>query len=303
MPATAGGIEKIHFLIPGGAGGGWDGTARGTGEALTKSGLIKSATYENMSGGGGGKAIGYLIENSSSNHGTLMVNSTPIVIRSLTKVFPQNFRDLTLISGTIGDYAALVVSTGSPLKNFDDLVKAYRSDPSSVAVGGGSVPGGMDHLVAAMAFQAAGADPTRVKYIPFDAGGKAMAALLSGEIDALSTGFSEAVAMEKAGEVRIIGVTSEERISAAPNAPTLKEQGYDATFVNWRGFFASPDLPSNKRRAYIEVLGKMYNTPEWEAVRARNGWVNIYNPGDKFMDFLVGQEQVIGDLMRQLGFL
>ena len=109
--------------------------------------------------------------------------------------------------------------------------------------------------------------------------------------------------MEKAGEVRIIGVTSEERISAAPNAPTLKEQGYDATFVNWRGFFASPDLPSNKRRAYIEVLGKMYNTPEWEAVRARNGWVNIYNPGDKFMDFLVGQEQVIGDLMRQLGFL
>ena len=80
-------INKIHFLIPGGAGGGWDGTARGTGEALTKSGLIDSATYENMSGGGGGKAIGYLIENSKSNHGTLMVNSTPIVIRSLTKVF------------------------------------------------------------------------------------------------------------------------------------------------------------------------------------------------------------------------
>ena len=63
-------IKKIHFLIPGGAGGGWDGTARGTGEALTKAGLIGSATYENMSGGGGGKAIGYLIENSKSNHGT-----------------------------------------------------------------------------------------------------------------------------------------------------------------------------------------------------------------------------------------
>ena len=74
-------IKKIHFLIPGGAGGGWDGTARGTGEALTKAGLIDSATFENMSGGGGGKAIGYLIENSKSNHGTLMVNSTPIVIR------------------------------------------------------------------------------------------------------------------------------------------------------------------------------------------------------------------------------
>ena len=296
-------INKIHFLIPGGAGGGWDGTARGTGEALTKSGLIDSATYENMSGGGGGKAIGYLIENSKSNHGTLMVNSTPIVIRSLTKVFPQNFRDLTLISGTIGDYAALVVNSGSSLGNFGELVKAYKKNPSDVAIGGGSVPGGMDHLVAAMAFKAAGADPTKVKYIPFDAGGKAMAALLSGEIDALSTGFSEAVALEKAGKVRIIGVTSDERVPAAPNAPTLKEQGYDAAFVNWRGFFAAPDLPSNKRRAYIEVLGKMYNTPEWEKVRARNGWVNIHNPGDSFMDFLSSQEEVIGNLMRELGFL
>ena len=91
-------VDSIHFLIPGGAGGGWDGTARGTGEALTKAGLVGSASYENMSGGGGGKAIGYLIENASSNHGTLMVNSTPIVIRSLVGRFPHNFRDLTLVA-------------------------------------------------------------------------------------------------------------------------------------------------------------------------------------------------------------
>ena len=256
-----------------------------------------------MSGGGGGKTIGYLIENSKSNHGTLMVNSTPIVIRSLTKVFPQNFRDLTLIAGTIGDYAALVVPAGSSYRNFKDLVSAYKKNPESVAIAGGSAPGSMDHLVPAMAFKASGADPTAVKYLPFDAGGKAMAALLSGEADALSTGFSEAVAMEKAGKVRMIAVTSPERVDAAPNVPTLIEQGYDVTFVNWRGFFASPDLPSNMRKAYIKVLGEMYSTPEWEKVRARNGWVNIYNPGDKFMGFLAQQEKVIGDLMRELGFL
>ena len=51
-------IDSIHFLIPGGAGGGWDGTARGTGDVLTRSGLVGNASYENMSGGGGGKAIG-----------------------------------------------------------------------------------------------------------------------------------------------------------------------------------------------------------------------------------------------------
>ena len=263
-PVFAGGhqvVESIHFLIPGGAGGGWDGTARGTGEALTNAGLVGSASFENMSGGGGGKAIGYLIENAESNHGTLMVNSTPIVIRSLTGVFPHNFRDLTLVAGTIGDYAALVVGKDSPLNSMGDLMGAYRADPSGTAIGGGSVPGGMDHLVAAMVMQAAGEDPTAVKYIPYDAGGDAMAALLSGEINALSTGFSEAVALAQAGEVKILGVTSDARVPAYDSAPTMKEQGIDTSFVNWRGFFAAPGLPSDTLAAYQDALTKMYETP------------------------------------------
>ncbi len=296
-------IDSIHFLIPGGAGGGWDGTARGTGEALTKSGLIGKASFENMSGGGGGKAIGYLIENAKSNQDTLMVNSTPIVIRSLTGVFPQSFRDLTMVAGTIGDYAAFVVSKNSDFKDFGDVVKAFEKNPKKVAIGGGSVPGGMDHLVPAMAFKAAGQNPIDVKYIAYDAGGKAMAALLSGEITVLSTGFSEAVALADAGEVRIIAVTSDKRVSAAPKAKTFIEQGYDVQFVNWRGFFAAPGTSDAKRDAYVAALTEMYDTPEWEEVRARNGWVNIFNPGSDFAAFLEDQEKVIGDLMKELGFL
>jgi len=296
-------LDKLHFLIPGGAGGGWDGTARGTGEALTKGGLVGTASYENMSGGGGGKAIGYLIENAESLDDTLMVNSTPIVIRSLTGVFPHNFRDLTLVAGTIGDYAALVVAKDSPISSMDEFLAAYREDPRGTAVGGGSVPGGMDHLVAAMVMQSAGEDPTALKYIPYDAGGKAMAALLSGEIKALSTGFSEAIALAEAGEVKILGVTADERVPAYDSAPTMSEQGLDTTFVNWRGFFGAPGLAEDKVAAYQDALAKMYDTPEWEEVRARNGWVNIHNSGDEFKAFLEGQEKVIGDLMKQLGFL
>jgi putative tricarboxylic transport membrane protein len=293
----------VHFIIPGGAGGGWDGTARGTGEALTKSGLVGSASYENMSGGGGGKAIGFMIENADSQHGTMMVNSTPIVIRSLTGVFPHNFRDLTLVAGTIGDYAAIVVNKDSSLDTMTDLIAAYDANPNSTAIGGGSVPGGMDHLVAAMVMEAAGKDALNVKYIAYDAGGKAMAALLSGEIAALSTGFSEAVALAQAGEVKILGVTSDARVDAFADAPTMKEQGIDTNFVNWRGFFAAPGLPVDKLAAYQDALAKMYDTPEWEEVRSRNGWVNIHNSGDAFRTFLEGQEKVIGDLMKKLGFL
>jgi len=296
-------MDAVHFLIPGGAGGGWDGTARGTGEALVNSGLVGTATFENMSGGGSGVAIGNLIENAASSHGTLMVNSTPIVIRALTGEISQSFRDLTLVAGTVGDYAALVVAADSPINSMEDALASYRENAMDFAIGGGSVPGGMDHLVAAIVMQAAGEDPTAFNYIGYDAGGEAMAGLLSGEIDALSTGFSEAVALAEQGEVRILGVTAPERVPAFRDAPTFAEQGIDAQFVNWRGFFAAPGLPEEQLTAYQNMLAAMMETPEWEEVRSRLGLVNIFRPGDEFKTFLEGQEKQIGDLMQELGFL
>ncbi|MGB1025162.1 MAG: tripartite tricarboxylate transporter substrate binding protein, partial [Rhodospirillaceae bacterium] len=289
--------------IPGGAGGGWDGTARGTGEALTGSGLVGNASFENMSGGGGGKAIAHLIETADQADNTLMVNSTPIVIRSLQGVFPQSFRDLTPVAGTIGDYAALVVNTDSDIADFRQLVARYRGAADQVAIGGGSVAGGMDHLVAAMVMKAAGANPQEVKYVPYDAGGKAMAGLLSKEIQALSTGFSEAVEMSKQGQVRILCVTAPERVGTMADVPTCTEEGAEAVFVNWRGFFGPPGLSEEKKQAYIDTFNKMYDTPEWATVRDRNGWVDIYNPGADFITFLEAQEKEVGDLMKELGFL
>ncbi len=296
-------VESIHFLIPGGAGGGWDGTARGTGEALMKANLIENASFENMSGGGGGKAIAHLIETAEQNKDTLMVNSTPIVIRSLSGVFPQSFRDLTPIAATIGDYAAFVVPSDSKFQTFNEVVEAFKENPRAIAVAGGSSRGGMDHLVAALAFKAAGANPRAVKYIAYDAGGKAMAGLLSGESQILSTGFSEALNLANAGEVRILAMTGNERSSAAPNVPTLKELGFDATFINWRGFFAAPGLEQAKIDDYAAIFQKMYDTEAWQNVRDKNGWTEIFKPKDEFVSFLTAQELEIKNLMTELGFL
>lgn len=296
-------VDDIHFLIPGGAGGGWDGTARGVGEALTKSGLIDTASFENLSGGGGGKAIANLIEKADQSHGTLMVNSTPIVISSLSKVFPQSFRDLTPIAAVIGDYGAFVVPTSSKYENFTDVVNDFNANPRSVSIAGGSARGSMDHLVAAMAFKAAGGDARRLKYVAYDAGGTAMAGILSGEAQLLSTGFSEAVALANAGEVRILAITGDERSNTAPDVPTLKELGYDASFVNWRGFFGAPGLSDKAANEYADLLSNMYDTAEWQVVRDRNGWSEVFKPRAEFVTFLENQETVIGDLMRELGFL
>jgi len=299
-------MEKIHFVIGGGAGGGWDGTARGTGEALTKSGMLKSASFENMSGGGGGKALAFMINTQPKN--TVLVQSTPLVLRSITRHEGYvsgsgvlSYKDVTPIAGVIGDYGAIAVAKDSPYKNFKDVVDAYKKNPSSIKMAGGSVRGSMDHLIGALAFQAAGANPNDVAYIPYDAGGKALAGLLSGETQIISTGLGEL--MGARDQVRIIGITAPSRIADAPDAPTLKEQGYDVQFVNWRGFFGPPNMSNKDKKALSTMLGKVMKTPEWEAVRKRNAWVNIYNSDKDFVKFLDAQTVEMTALMKKLGVI
>ncbi len=284
-------VEKLHFLIGGGAGGGWDGTARGTGEALTKAGFLKSASFENMSGGGGGKALAYLINNAPKD--TVLVQSTPLVLRSITRhkgyvkgTGTLSYKDVKPIAGVIGDYGAIVVAKNSPIKNFKDAVDQYQKDPKSIKMAGGSVRGSMDHLIGALAFQAAGANPNDVIYVPYDAGGKALAGLMGAR-----------------DQVRIIGITAPERVGDAPEAPTLKEQGYDVQFVNWRGFFAPKSMSMSDYNKISKMLGDVQKTPEWEAVRKRNAWVNIYNPGSKFDAFLEKQTVEMTALMKKLGVI
>jgi len=306
ISSTSFAIDKLHFLIGGGAGGGWDGTARGTGEALTKAGFLKSASFENMSGGGGGKALSFLINTKPEN--TVLVQSTPLVLRSITrhKGYVKgddvlSYKDVVPIAGVIGDYGAIAVAKDSPFKTFSDVVAAYNKDPKSVKMAGGSVRGSMDHLIGALAFQVAGADPNNVVYVPYDAGGKALAGLLSGETQILSTGLGEV--MGARDQVNIIGITAPERVADAPDVPTLKEQGFDVQFVNWRGFFGPPGMSSSMKDEIAKMLGDVQKTPEWETVRKRNAWVNIYNPGDKFISFLEKQTVEMTALMKKLGVI
>ena len=306
ISSTSFAVDKLHFVIGGGAGGGWDGTARGTGEALTKAGMLKSASFENMSGGGGGKALSYIINSKPEN--TVLVQSTPLVLRSITrhKGYVKgsgvlSYKDVKPIAGVIGDYGAIAVAKNSPYKNFKDVVNAYNADPKSIKMAGGSVRGSMDHLIGALAFKKAGANPNNVVYVPYDAGGKALAGLLSGETQIISTGLGEL--MGARDQVRIIGITAPKRVGDAPEVPTLKEQGYNVQFVNWRGFFAPKSMSGGDVKKIAKMLGDVQKTPEWETVRKRNAWVNIYNPGSKFDSFLKKQTKEMTKLMQELGVI
>lgn len=301
--AVASGAERIHFLIPGGAGGGWDTTARGVGETLARSGIIRVASYENQSGGGGARALAYLIETAGRQEDTLMISSSSIILRSLRKMYPQSFHDLTPVASVVVDYGAFVVKADSPYHDWHDLIDEFSANPRRVNVAGGSSRASMDHVVAALAFSKSGVDAKQLKYIPYNAGGHAMVGLLSGETQVLSTGLSEAIALAEQGEVRILAITSPERLERFPGIRTLAEQGVPAVFANWRGFFAAPGATAVQLEQFESALSRMYATDEWRVIRDNRGWTDFYLSGDDFSAFLEAQEKEMQELLDELGLL
>jgi len=295
--------ERIHIIIPGGAGGGWDTTARSVGDALSRTGIVGNASFENLSGGDGSKAIAHLIETADRQTNTLMITSTPIILRSLKNIFPQSYTDLTPVSTVIADYGAFVVRTDSPYQSWNDVIEHARKNPRKVNVAGGSAKGSMDHVVAALAYKKSGLDPKSLKYIPYNAGAKALVGLLSGETQVLSTGLSEVLALAKQGEVRILASTAPQRIEAAPDIPTLKELNIDMEFTNWRGFFAAPNMGESQIAEFHLLFEAMYQREEWQKIRVSRGWNDLYIKGDNFKSFLKQQGKELKLLLEELGFL
>jgi len=297
--------SKIRIIVPGGPGGGWDTTARETAKVLMETGSIKAINIQNIPGAGGGKGIKTLINEGKGRNNLILVNSTPILLRHLNKTFPESFRDLTPLAATIADFQAIAVRADSPYKTLKDLGDAIRKNPGKIAIAGGSSPGSMDHLSTAMVFEGGKISWRDWNYIPAaKGGGDAMTMLLASKhIAALSTGASEVIGQMEAGKIRVLCVTSPKRIGSLKDVPTAIEEGFDATFTNWRGFFGPPGMKKAVRDAYAGKFGDMQKTSQWEAVRARYGWANNYIPGDDFYAFLEKEEGKMKTMLTDMGFI
>ena len=152
-----------------------------------------------------------------------------------------------------------------------DLVAKLKADPGAVSWGGGSA-GGTDHITAGLIAKAVGVDPTKVNYIAFSGGGEALAAMLGSQVTVGISGYGEfADRRSKAGTLRLIGVSSAERI-AGIDAPTFKEGGVDVSIQNWRMVAAAPG--SHRRaegRRSSPTSRRWSSPPAWQKILADQG--------------------------------
>lgn len=292
-------ISDLRIMVPNSPGGGYDITARTAAKVMEDGDITSGTEVFNLEGAGGTVGLARIV-NEKGNGDLTMLMGLGVVGASYTYESDATLTETTPIAKLIEEYGAIMVPKDSPFRTIDDLVKAWKADPGSLSVGGGSSPGGPDHLLPMQLAEAVGIDPKDVRFVSYDGGGDLLPALLGDKIDFATSGAGEFKDQIENGDIRVLATSGEERTDGI-DAPTLKESGIDLVFTNWRGVVAPPGITDEQRRRLVDALTEMHDTQDWKDALEANSWADAFETGDDFGDFIEAQDERVADTLGELG--
>ncbi|WP_304619170.1 Bug family tripartite tricarboxylate transporter substrate binding protein [Paracoccus sediminilitoris] len=293
-------------IAPANPGGGWDFTCRQIGRIMTELGLVPNMVQvTNLAGAGGGVAFTQVVSKRSDDPAVFVAASSATTTRLAQNAFAGATADQVRWVGSIGgDPGVIVVAKDSPYQNLTDLIDAVKEDPSQVAFAGGSAVGGFDHLKVLMTLDKAGFDDAKaIKYIGLDGGADAITQTVGGFAQAMTGDMSEITGFIKSGDVRPVAVLSEERVEGFEDVPTAKEQGVDIVAMNWRGIYVPKDISDEDYQKWVDMLGKVAESEQWQTVMTENGLAPYTILGADFETFIDENIAEIQDVSKEIGIL
>ncbi|MFK8254136.1 tripartite tricarboxylate transporter substrate binding protein [Ancylobacter terrae] len=291
--------QEFSIIAPAAPGGGWDQTARAMQAALQANGIAKNVQVMNIPGAGGTVGLAQFVAQSTGNPNAFILGGYGMVAPIIANKTAVSLKDVTPIARLTGENEVIVVPPSSPFKTLADLVAALKENPGAVSWAGGSA-GGIDHVAASLIAKAVGVDPTKVNYVAFSGGGEALSAILGGQVSVGISGTGEFEALIRAGKLRALGVTAATRIPTV-DAPTLKEQGVDVDFQNWRMVAAAPGLTPAQKLAVTEAMTRMVQSEDWKKTLAAKGWQDTFLAGEAFDRFLAAEIAQTETVLKDLG--
>jgi putative tricarboxylic transport membrane protein len=298
-PAHAQSLDQLRLIAPAAPGGGWDQTARVMQQALQREGIAHLAPVENIPGAAGTIGLARFIGNERGRGDVLLVSGLIMLGGIVTHQSPVTLRDVVPIARLTGEYEVIAVPAASPFHSLQDLIAAFKAQPGSISWGGGSA-GGSDQILAGLVADAVGVDPKRVNYIAFSGGGESLSAILGGAVSVGINGFAEFAPQLEAGTLRAIAISSAERLSGV-DIPTLREQGVDIEFENWRSLVAPPGITPADRRRLESAVRAMVHSPTWRESLTRYRWLDRYLDGDAFARLVDAEEARVRVILKKLG--
>ena len=234
--------RAITMIVPFPPGGLADLVARPVAEAMSRE-LGQPVVIENKAGAGGGIGMSQAAKAKPDGYTVLMALSSLTVIPEADVVLarPAMFAlsDLRPIARFTADPTVLAVRADSPWKTVQQFVDDAKKRPSAINYGSSGSYGTM-HVPMEILSQNAG---IKMTHVPFTGAGPAVLALLGGQIDAVSSGPATVLQQVKAGKLRVLGHWGTAQLAALPDAPSLKDAGYNAEYAQWSGLFIPAGVP------------------------------------------------------------
>jgi putative tricarboxylic transport membrane protein len=292
---------ELKIMAPAAPGGGWDQTARSMQQALVTEKIVRSAQVVNVPGAGGTVGLAQFVNAAKGDGNQLMINGFVMVGAILMNKAPVTLDQVTPIARLTEETQVIVVPANSPIKTAKDLAEAIKRDVAKVTFAGGSA-GGVDHIMAALFVGEAGADASKVNYIPFSGGGESLAAILGSKVTAGISGYGEYEGQIKSGRLRAIGVTSPQRLPGI-DVPTFKEQGIDLVLTNWRSVMAPPGITDEQKKTLVDLVDRMAKSAAWKGILKQKGWDDAYLAGDDFVTFLKQEQERVNSVLKSVGLV
>lgn len=278
--------KPIEFNVHTSPGGGTDQFARVVGDLLMREKIFpQPVIVSNRPGGSGGVAFNYIKGKRGDPHAVLVMATGSFLAAAMRKELDLGLENFTPLVSFALDPQAIAVAPDSKFRNIRELIEAGRKEPNTITASVSSATG-TARLLLYIIERETGA---KFKYVSFKSGSEATLAVAGGHINFTPENLSEMLSLVETKKLRVIAVTGEKRLLAVPDAPTMKEVGYNVVLGTGRGFVMPAGVPKEAAAAMEAALKRVHDSAGWKEFAARNNFEDMWLNSADFAKLLAAQ--------------
>lgn len=286
-------------IVAGSIGGGWDLTARAIQDVLMSEKLIDGDIRVLNKIGAGGE-LGWKYTKQQKDH-VLAINSSLLITNHLLGQSKLTYQDFTPIAILATEWEVVIVSKDSSIISAKSLMENLKETPHDNKIGVSPRLGNDDQLSFVLASKQAGVQPEELDFFIYESSAQVVDALLNKQIDVATMTLAEAKKYYDLNQVKMLVISSDERLTELPEITTWSEEGFDLVFEHWRGIMGPPNMTKDEIHFWDMTIEKMVRTEEWQQTLQKYMWKDFYKNSSETSKFLEEQGKMYESLMKVNG--
>jgi putative tricarboxylic transport membrane protein len=290
--------KPIEFVVHVTPGGGTDVFARLVTEIMTRDKLVtQPLVVLNRPGGAGVVAFTYIKTKRGDPHTVLTMATGSFLTAASRPDLDLGLEHYTPLAFFARDPQGIIVTADSKYRTFKELLDDAKARPGEIVCAVTSATGTGRQTLWKLEKETG----SRFKFVTFKAGSEAILSVLGGHVPFTTENVSEAWAHIEAKKMRVLAVTTEQRMPALPDVPTLTELGFKVQIGTGRGFVMPAGVPKEAAAAMEALLEKVHKSARWQEYAVNNLYENRWMGSAEFTRYLVEQRAAQKEFVDSLG--